>query len=76
MRYTRLGAEQIVNRAVTESRSANSDADVISMRGTFIPELPEKKIIVRYKSPMTAFCVGVSRIRKVSWRRPLRPVMR
>jgi iron(III) transport system substrate-binding protein len=55
VRYTRLGAEQIVNRAVTESRSGVPSADVISMRGTFMPELSEKKIIARYKSPMTAF---------------------
>jgi iron(III) transport system substrate-binding protein len=55
VRYTRLGAEQIVNRAVTEHRSGVPTADVISMRGTFLPELAEKKIVVRYKSPMTAF---------------------
>ena len=40
VRYTRLGAEQIVNRAVTEYRSGVPSADVISMR---------------YKSPMAAF---------------------
>ena len=55
VRYTRLGAEQIVNRAMTEYRSGVPSADVISMRGTFMPELWEKKIIVRYRSPMTAF---------------------
>ena len=55
VRYSRLGAEQIVNRAVTEFRSGVPSADVISMRGTFMPELSEKKIIVRYRSPMTAF---------------------
>lgn len=55
VRYTRLGAEQIVNRAVTEHRSGVPSADVISMRGTFLPELSEKKIVARYKSPMTVF---------------------
>src|SRR4029453_13604690 len=55
VRYTKLGAEEIVNRAVTEFRSGVPSADVISMRGTFMPELWEKKIIVRYRSPMTAF---------------------
>lgn len=55
VRYTRLGAEQIVNRAMTEYRSGVPSADVISMRGTFMPELWEKKIISRYRSPMTAF---------------------
>ena len=55
VRYTRLGAEQVVNRTVTESRSGVSSADVISLRGTFMPELIDKKIIARYKSPMVAF---------------------
>jgi iron(III) transport system substrate-binding protein len=55
VRYTRLGAEQVVNRATTEHRSGVPGADVISMRGTFMPELLEKKVIARYKSPMTAF---------------------
>jgi iron(III) transport system substrate-binding protein len=55
VRYTRLGAEQVVNRAVTEYRTGVPSTDVISMRGTFMPELLEKKIIARYKSPMTAF---------------------
>ena len=55
MRYTRLGAEQVVNRTVTEFRSGVPSADVISLRGTFMPELLDKKIIARYKSPMVAF---------------------
>jgi iron(III) transport system substrate-binding protein len=55
VRYTRLGAEQVVNRATTEHRSGVPSADVISMRGTFMPELSDKKIIARYKSPMAAF---------------------
>lgn len=55
VRYTRLGAEQVVNRAVTEYRSGVPSADVISLRGTFMPELLDKKIIARYKSPMAAF---------------------
>src|SRR5262245_30090369 len=50
VRYTRLGAEQIVNRAMTEYRSGVPSADVISTRGTFMPELWEKKIIARYRS--------------------------
>jgi len=40
---------------VTESRSGVPSADVISLRGTFMPELLDKKIIARYKSPMAAF---------------------
>lgn len=55
VRYTRLGAEQVVNRTVTEYRSGVPSADVISLRGTFMPELLDKKIIARYKSPMAAF---------------------
>ena len=55
VRYTRLGAEQVVNRAVTEYRSGVPSADMVSMRGTFMPELLEKKIIARYRSPMVDF---------------------
>jgi iron(III) transport system substrate-binding protein len=55
IRYTRLGAEQVVNRAMTEHRAGLAGADVISMRGTFLPELLDKKIVARYKSPMVAF---------------------
>jgi iron(III) transport system substrate-binding protein len=55
IRYTRLGAEQVVNRAMTEHRSGLAAADVISMRGTFLPDLMDKKVVVRYKSPMIAF---------------------
>src|SRR5262245_21004732 len=55
VRYIRQGAEQIVNRAMTEYRSGVTSADVISKRGTFMPALWEEKIIASYKSPMTAF---------------------
>src|SRR5437867_1924540 len=55
VRYTRLGAEQIVNRAVTEYRSGVPSADVVSMRGTFMPELSEKKIICSLQKPHDRF---------------------
>src|ERR1051326_7226201 len=55
IRYTRLGAEQVVNRGMTEQRAGLAGADVISMRGTFLPELLDKRIVARYKRPMVAF---------------------
>ena len=76
VRYTRLGAEQVVNRAVTEYRSGVPSADVISLRGTFMPELLDKKIIARYKSPMAAFLRPGFTDPKVTWRLTSRPATR
>ncbi len=55
VRYARLGAERVVSRVMTEYRAGVYNVDVISMRGTFIPELVDKRIIAKYKSPMAAF---------------------
>ncbi|MBI4522999.1 MAG: extracellular solute-binding protein [Deltaproteobacteria bacterium] len=52
VRYTRLGGPSVVNKVITEYRAGVFNVDVLSMRGTFIPELAGKKIIARYKSPM------------------------
>ena len=55
VRYTRLGGPSVVNKVITEYRSGVFNADVISMRGMFIPELKSKNIISKYKSPMVSF---------------------
>ena len=55
VRYTRLGGPSVVNKVITEYRAGVFNVDVVSMRGTFIPELAGKKIIARYKSPMVPF---------------------
>jgi iron(III) transport system substrate-binding protein len=55
VRYTRLGGPSVVNRVITEYRAGVFNVDVLSMRGTLIPELMGKKIISKYKSPMVSF---------------------
>lgn len=55
VRYTRLGGASIANKVINEYRGGVFNADVITMRGTFIPELVSKKVICRYKSPMMPF---------------------
>ena len=55
VRYTRLGGASIANKLINEYRGGIFNADVITMRGTFIPELVNKKVICRYKGPMMPF---------------------
>ena len=55
LRFTRLGGPSVVNKVITEYRAGVYNIDVISMRGTFVPELASKKLIARYKSPMLPF---------------------
>jgi len=51
VRFTRLGGATVANRVMTEYRANLNDVDVLSLRGTFVPELADKKIIIKYKSP-------------------------
>ena len=55
LRFTRLGGPSVVNKVITEYRAGVFNVDVVSMRGTFVPELSSKKLIARYKSPMLPF---------------------
>ncbi|MBI4528919.1 MAG: extracellular solute-binding protein [Deltaproteobacteria bacterium] len=55
VRYTRFGAEKVVSKVMMEHRSGVSSADLICIRGTFFPELLDRKIIIKYKSPMLPF---------------------
>ena len=55
VRFTRLGGASVANRVMTEYRANLYDVDVLSLRGTFVPELADKKIIVKYKSPNLPF---------------------
>jgi len=50
-----IGAEQIVNRAVTEYRSGVPSADVISIRGTLCQSSRRRKNHRSLQKPMTAF---------------------
>jgi iron(III) transport system substrate-binding protein len=55
VRYTRLGGPSVVSKVTTEYRGGVFNVDLISVRGTLIPELMSSKVIARYRSPMTAF---------------------
>src|ERR1700757_475676 len=55
VRFTRLGGASVANRIITEYRANMHNVDVVSLRGTFVPELADKKIIIKYKSPNAPF---------------------
>lgn len=55
VRFTRLGGASVANKVMTEYRANVHNVDVVSLRGTFVPELAERKIIIKYDSPMRRF---------------------
>jgi len=55
VRYTRLGGPSVITRVTTEYRAGVFNVDVISVRGTLIPELISNKAIAKYQSPMVPF---------------------
>lgn len=55
VRYTRLGAPALVSKISSEYQGSVYNADVVSVRGTLFPELISKKIVTKYKSPLTQF---------------------
>jgi iron(III) transport system substrate-binding protein len=55
VRYTRLGAPALVSKLTSEYQGGVHNADVVSVRGTLFPDLISKKIVGKYKSPLTQF---------------------
>jgi iron(III) transport system substrate-binding protein len=55
VRYTRLGGPSVVSKVTTEYRAGVFNVDVISVRGTLIPELISNKVIAKYQGPMQSF---------------------
>jgi hypothetical protein len=55
VRYTRLEAPALVSKISSEYQGSVYNADVVSVRGTLFPELISKKIVSKYKSPLTQF---------------------
>jgi hypothetical protein len=55
VRYTRLGGPSVISKVITEYRAGVFNVDVISARGTLMPELISNKVITKYKSPMQSF---------------------
>ncbi len=52
---TSLGGPGVLNKVSTEERAGVTVADVVTMTGGYVPELIEKKILARYRSPMVPF---------------------
>jgi iron(III) transport system substrate-binding protein len=52
---TSLGGPGVLNKVTTEERAGVTVADVVTMTGGYVPELIEKKILAKYRSPMVPF---------------------
>jgi iron(III) transport system substrate-binding protein len=52
---TSLGGPGVLNKITTEERAGVAIADIVTMTGGYVPELIEKKMLARYRSPMAPF---------------------
>ena len=52
---TSLGAPGVLNKVTTEERAGVALADVVTLTGGYVPELIEKKMLAKYRSPMVPF---------------------
>ena len=50
-----LGGPGVLNKVSTEYRAGAYQADIVTLTGLYVPELIEKKILARYKSPLVPF---------------------
>ena len=53
--FLSLGGPGVLNKALTEFRAAMYQADVVTLTGGYVPELVDRKILAKYKSPMVPF---------------------
>jgi iron(III) transport system substrate-binding protein len=53
--FSSLGGPGVLNKISTEYRAGAYQADVVNLTGTYVPELIDKKILARYRSPMLPF---------------------
>jgi hypothetical protein len=68
VQFTRLGGASVANRIMTEYRANLNDVDVLSLRGTFVPELADKKLLSNIKVQTRRFCARALPIKKAIWR--------
>jgi iron(III) transport system substrate-binding protein len=52
---TSLGGPGVLNKVTTEERAGVALADVVTLTGGYVPELIEKKMLAKYRSPMVPF---------------------
>ena len=50
-----LGGPGVLNKVLTEARAGANVADVVALNGISAVELIDKKLVIRYKSPMIGF---------------------
>ena len=50
--FTSLGGPGVLNKVSTEYRAGAYQADIVTLTGLYVPELIDKKILARYRSPM------------------------
>ena len=53
--FSSLGGPGVLNKVLTEHRAGVHNADVVSLTGTYAPELIDKGVLARYRSPMVPF---------------------
>ena len=53
--FSSLGAPGVLNKVTTEYRAGGYQADVLTLTGLYVPELIDKKILARYRSPLVPF---------------------
>jgi iron(III) transport system substrate-binding protein len=53
--FVSLGGPGVLNKVSTEYRAGAYQADIVTLTGLYVPELIDKKILARYKSPMVPF---------------------
>ena len=64
---TSLGGPGVLNKVTTEERAGVALADVVTMTGGYVPELIEKKMLAKYRSPMVPFVRKGFRRRRGYW---------
>ena len=52
---TSLGGPGVLNKVTTEDRAGVALADVVTLTGGYVPEMIEKKLLAKYRSPMAPF---------------------
>ena len=53
--FVSLGGPGVLNKVSTEYRAGAYQADIVTLTGLYVPELIERKILARYRSPLVPF---------------------
>ena len=65
--FSSLGGPGVLNKVSTEYRAGAYQADVVTLTGTYVPELIDKKILARYKARCCPSCAKVLSIPEGYW---------